>query len=216
MFNPVIETAMGLVFVYLLLSMICSALQEWIAALFALRAKTLEQAIRNMLAGDEDTVRRIFDHPLIDGMTRRSFWDRTLGRPGRPSYISAETFSKAFLSAAKVTDATIATLTALPSIAVTPAASPNTPPTQQASPGGRTIELLRTFATTAPGDINTLRKNIEDWYNDSMDRVSGWYKRKAYLILLVIGALVVVSFNADTLMLVRAFWLDPALRTATA
>src|ERR1700745_3683812 len=104
MFNPVIETAIGLIFVYLLLSMICSALQEWIAALLALRAKTLEQGIKNMLSGDADTVRKIFEHPLIDGMTRQSFWDRTLARPGRPSYISAERFSKAFLSAIGISE----------------------------------------------------------------------------------------------------------------
>src|SRR5690242_20236312 len=106
MFNPVIETAIGLIFVYLLLSMICSALQEWIAALFALRAKTLELGIRNMLVGDPTTVQKILSHPLIDGMSRQTFWDRILSRPGRPSYISAEMFSRAFLSVTEMTDAT--------------------------------------------------------------------------------------------------------------
>lgn len=222
MFNPVIETAIGLIFVYLLLSMICSALQEWIAALFALRASTLEQGIKNMLFGDPATVQKILSHPLIDGMSRQSIWDRILNRSSRPSYISAEMFSKAFLSAVNASDAKIAEWSTPrnpnppPNLGQQPVNQPAQVSTANPPLHERTADLLRTFVTTTPGNIDTLRKNIEDWYNDSMDRVSGWYKRKTQLILLILGFLVTISFNADTLMLGRTLWRDPALRTATA
>lgn len=199
MFNPIIETAIGLIFVYLLLSMICSALQEWIATLLGLRAKTLFEGITKMLCGDQNLRDQIYAHPLIDGLSRKSWLDSLLRRPARPSYISAETFSKAFLVAAAVPSALAAN--------TKPVTANNGKPLHE-----NTQELIAALHAVAPGGIEDLRKNIEDWYNDAMDRVSGWYKRKTQGILLVLGLLVAIAFNADSLMLARAFWADPNLR----
>lgn len=40
-----LDVAIGLVFTYLLLSLLCTALNEWLAGLFRLRAKTLKTAV---------------------------------------------------------------------------------------------------------------------------------------------------------------------------
>jgi hypothetical protein len=37
----------------------------------------------------------------------------------------------------------------------------------------------------AENDINKLRIIIEEWFNSAMERVSGWYKRRTQVILLV-------------------------------
>ena len=47
--SEILEVAIGLVLVYLLLALICSALSEWIARMFAMRSKTLKAGIRNLL-----------------------------------------------------------------------------------------------------------------------------------------------------------------------
>src|SRR5438552_1700945 len=211
MFNPIIETAIGLIFVYLLLSMICSALQEWIAALFALRASTLFEGITKMLCGDNNLRDQIFNHPLVDGLSRKSFWDSLFRRPARPSYISAEIFAKALLSEANITNETITPPAPGAAVPAAPTVARNG---QKLHPNTR--QLLQTLVEVAPGDVNVLRKNVEDWYNDAMDRVSGWYKRKTQLIIVILGFLVAVFFNADTVMLTRAFWNDPVLRANTA
>ena len=40
----------------------------------------------------------------------------------------------------------------------------------------------------AEGDVKKARENIERWFNDAMERVSGWYKRRVqYIILLAAG-----------------------------
>jgi len=196
MLNPIIETFIGLIFVYLLFSMVCSTVQEFLAALFAWRAKTLRDGVRNMVSGDEDLVQRIYQHPLIRGLARQSWWDRLWHREGSPSYISKDVFAKAFVAAAGVN--------------VNP--SDKTPSLTDVPP--KLKELLGTFAQYAPGDINTLRANIESWYEDAMDRVSGWYKRKTQVSILLIGVTLAVLANADTIMLARAFWTDPTLRAA--
>jgi hypothetical protein len=44
--------------------------------------------------------------------------------------------------------------------------------------------------------------------------VSGWYKRKTQVLLLVIGAAVVLALNANTLTIADRLWSDQAVRAA--
>src|SRR5437762_1548442 len=106
MLSPVIETAIGLIFIFLLLSMVCSAAQEWIAALVSLRAKTLHQGLANMFKSDPKLVDAIYAHPLVAALSRKTRWDALLRRDvSRPSYIPAEVFSKTLLSIVGISSA---------------------------------------------------------------------------------------------------------------
>ena len=49
---PALDLAIGMSFVFLMLSLLASAVQEWIASLLALRSATLEKGLRSMLATD--------------------------------------------------------------------------------------------------------------------------------------------------------------------
>jgi hypothetical protein len=62
--------------------------------------------------------------------------------------------------------------------------------------------------------IVKLQENIEQWFNDAMDRVGGWYKRWTQRILLGIAIFLVLTANVDTLMLVKRFSRDNALRAS--
>ncbi|MFZ4656075.1 MAG: hypothetical protein ACOYNY_03640 [Caldilineaceae bacterium] len=116
LFNSVIvEIVISLFFVYLLLSLICSALNEWLASyLFKLRSKTLRQGIENLLAdpvlADLLKVSNLADtfyaHPLIDRLGRQETNVSRLARlfeplgregAGRPSYIPGRDFARAAL-----------------------------------------------------------------------------------------------------------------------
>ena len=66
----------------------------------------------------------------------------------------------------------------------------------------------------AADEIERLRENIEGWFNDAMDRVSGWYKRWTQRILLGIAIVLVLAANVDTLMLVQRLSRDHALRAS--
>ncbi len=46
---PALETAIGMAFLYFLLSTVCSSLNESIANVLGWRAKTLEDTVRNLL-----------------------------------------------------------------------------------------------------------------------------------------------------------------------
>jgi hypothetical protein len=73
-------------------------------------------------------------------------------------------------------------------------------------------KALLTLIDDAEGDFEKARKNVEDWYDSTMDRVSGWYKRRVHIILLVIGFLVSALVNADSINIARALMQNDALR----
>ena len=78
--SNLLEVAIGVIFLYLLLSLLCSALTELIESLIRFRARDLKRGVGRLLQ-DPRLVEIFFDHPLI----------KPLGET--PSYIPARTFS---------------------------------------------------------------------------------------------------------------------------
>ena len=73
---------------------------------------------------------------------------------------------------------------------------------------------LYAMLVMAGNDFDKLKKSIADWYDSSMDRVSGWYKYHTQTMLLYIGLVLAAALNADTLKIVRQLSQDPTLRQA--
>lgn len=65
-------------------------------------------------------------------------------------------------------------------------------------------------------DVETFRAALERWYDDHMDRVSGWYKRHISIYALVIGAVLVLVLNVNSLAIARTLYTDDAVRAAVA
>lgn len=66
----------------------------------------------------------------------------------------------------------------------------------------------------AQGDLDKAQKSIEDWYDSAMDRVSGWYKRTMHAIVLVIGLVIAIGMNVDSLAIVDKLYQSDAMREA--
>ncbi|MCP4044019.1 MAG: hypothetical protein GY731_19020, partial [Gammaproteobacteria bacterium] len=66
------EVAIGLVFLYLILSLACSAFTEAIAGMFDLRSKNLKAAVTQLLNDEreEGIAKQLFNHHLIRGLAR--------------------------------------------------------------------------------------------------------------------------------------------------
>src|SRR5438093_5024317 len=92
--SVVLDVAIGLMLIYLLLSSICSAFNELIAASLASRAQTLEQEIAYLL-DDPDLKRAFYDHPLIQALHLPKRDARATHR--KPHYIEPKIFTSALL-----------------------------------------------------------------------------------------------------------------------
>ncbi len=64
------------------------------------------------------------------------------------------------------------------------------------------------------GFLDGVRKNLEDWFNNAMDRLTGWYKRRAQTLAFMIALAVGVMLNIDSLQIATQLWRDPAVREA--
>jgi hypothetical protein len=60
------------------------------------------------------------------------------------------------------------------------------------------------------------RQNVEGWFDDSMDRVSGVFKRYAQGLALLIGFVIALILNVDSVDLTLYLWREPTVRQALA
>src|SRR5438105_309948 len=72
---------------------------------------------------------------------------------------------------------------------------------------------LRSAVDSAQGDIDRVRSALADWYDGTMDRVSGWYKHQTQWVLLGIGLAMAIIIDVDTLRIGQHLYKSPALRS---
>lgn len=215
--STALEVAIGLIFVYLLLSLLSSAVVEYMEAKLNYRSKDLEKGIRLLLdqhapgdasagksvakgdAPPDSMAARLYEHPLVKSLYRGE---------KLPSYIPSRTFSLALWDMAFPADQRTAAAATKNITAVRDAVRTNT----YISPELR--QTLLALIDDAQGDFEKARANVEEWYDSTMDRVSGWYKRRVHYILLVTGLVVATLVNADTVNIAKALMQNDALRAA--
>jgi hypothetical protein len=61
-------------------------------------------------------------------------------------------------------------------------------------------------------DLGVFAKKLENWFDDSMNRVSGWYKRQVEVVLFAIGLAMAIVFNVDTLQIAGKLTTDKDAR----
>jgi len=233
--SGILDVVIGLVFIYLLYSLLATIIQEMIATTFSFRAKILEHALVRMLedtsggekksswwkeltslfvpstVGDgipkgDGTVMRTVDlfyrHPLV----------RFLGendRNRRPSYLTRDIFSKVIIDLLRgrqvkpgtdlrplIEHSLVLGKTAWDNAAIDP----------------ETKKYLESVWTDAQGNIDLFRQYLETWFDQTMERATGWYKRKTQFILFFIGLVLAILFNVDTIRIAAKLEKDPKLR----
>jgi hypothetical protein len=207
--DAILEVAIGLVFAWMVLSIGTMQVQEWISALLSLRARFLEQQLLNML-GSKDLVERFYAHPLIRSISPPG---KKPGEVRRPSYIPAQRFAAALLK-------------------ILSEGQPSSGASgldireglrnlRQTSPAVAAVleqKLPNLEASLERGELNLTiwRAQLEEWFNDAMDRLSGAYKRCAQRWSLIIGLVLALLFNVDTVAIARQLWREPTLRQVIA
>lgn len=195
--HPIIDVTLGLVFFYVVLSLVASAVQEWIASLCALRSRNLRTGIEN-LVGD-DYAKEVYSHPLI----------RNLAKKNRlPSYIAPETLSTVLLEviAREGNGKSYVAHTADEARAMV----------QKIKDGHPLKEILGAMVDDGDDAAKALRERLVGWFDEGMSRVSGWYKRRAKLFIFIIAGTVTVATNASSIHMAEELWRNDALRTQIA
>jgi hypothetical protein len=222
--NVALDVVISLIFIYLLYSLYATVLMEIIASSLKLRAKNLAYALSRMMKDEEDQesppfkripsailnslirvwgkaanlthpvlYQRFFKHPSVKSLTNG-------GLNNKPSYISPSNFSKCIIDAIKIDDPDLSILARI-EIGL-----------QDPNIGPQTKAQIQSLLDEANNDLTKFRILLEEWYNDTMERATGWYKRSTQLILIALGFVLAISFNVDTLQIIRKLSVDKDAR----
>ena len=206
--NSYLETAISLVFVLLIFSVIAYVLQELVAINLQYRAKVLQRALtqlfgpiqskgRNFLINQLSTstvsgIQLFYNHAQITTLKKN---------PGRlPAYIPPGNFAMAVLD---LVSQAHPNLDALSVIKTNLAANPGI--------SGQISTILKNLASTSTS-VQELQHKLETWYSDYMDRVNGWYKSHTLLSMRLIALGVTLFFNLNILTLAKTIYLDSDMR----
>jgi hypothetical protein len=236
--STILDVAIGMALIYLFLSLIASVLQEALAAVVQSRAANLQHGLLSLFSGDlgpdgKSLLNSLYNHGLIRGLYRdpkkdtgrashRLFdtlrlrlqswlgWGPVDAIPDvsnpllLPSYIPSRVFSLAMADILNPDKGT--GILSLPNI------RQHLVDASQRDPYNKALEGLSALAINAGSDLKTFEEQLENWYNDAMDRVSGWYKKHTQNILLIIGLLLAIVFNVSSIRIASALWTDKDAR----
>ena len=198
--STVLDVVIGLVFVYLLLAILCTAANEWLATLTRTRAKFLQKGIRQLLdnqplhddPGPSAFIKAFYKHPVVKGMMKDG---------KHPTYLSSSAFATVVVDLLTDKEADAANPVSMNELVA-------------GIPDGDVKKALSALAQFSRREAKPVADALEGWYNDAMDRVSGWYKRRVQTWTIVIALAITIVANADTIYIGRRLWTDPVLRSA--
>ncbi|MEO7332213.1 MAG: hypothetical protein ABI193_26795 [Minicystis sp.] len=207
--SAMLDVAIGTIFVFLAASLVVTAANELCASIFRWRAKNLAEGVRMLLdrgASVENEAllsERVYGHALIQSLVRKTgHW---------PSYIPSRTFAMALLAQADIAKSGHASIVELRT---------NVEKSKLPKP---VKDVLLALLMEAEADLRRgvspyakLQEGIEIWFNCAMDRVSGWYKRKAQYLNFGFAVVLVAATNLDSIDVVRSLARDSSLRQAIA
>lgn len=236
--NISLDIFIGLIFIYLLYSLLASIIMEIIARYSRLRANMLVKAIRVMLEDrdpkdlvdksqmelglkrlvdlfktiwclnqpakfKETLAKAFYEHPSIKYLGEDEFHSK-------PSYIEGQNFSSTLISILRGTgyDGTSpvmdeiykalypkgTSVESLIAIVETGSAKPVEVMIQR-----ETLLQLRHLYIDSHKDIDRFKALLENWFNETMDRLSGWYIKQTKKILFVIGLTLAIVGNVDSI-----------------
>ena len=230
--NVALNVVIGLVFIYLLYSLLATVVSEIFATYIGLRARNLKEAIDRMLNDTDDDkgfLDRLWDslklmknpeNPRID-----KFYSnpeiKYLGSTGifkNPSAFKAVTFSRTLLyelNGKKPLDKDI--IKAEIQHSVDPEKYPRIPKegvTEDYIPtlDRQTAEFVLSLYNDSYGDLVKFKLQLEAWFDRTMEQCTEWYKRKIQVVLLVLGFMLAWFFNADTFSIISKLSTDKDAR----
>lgn len=218
-----VDIAIGLIFVFLLYSMLASILQEIVATFLGLRARNLKHAVRRMLQDEdqnsstkvgtmgkalgkrlkfkdfhqgENLLKAFYQQPVIKYLASGKFFSK-------PSYIGGNDFAESLVKILNNHESEIKDTAKRIEEAIQ----------KSALIDEETRAHLQALWDNAEKDVNKFKANLEGWFNNTMERAAGWYKRSTQVTLLIIGFVLATVFHVNTLEVVDILSNDQAARS---
>jgi hypothetical protein len=217
--DAILEVAIGLVMMWLILSVATMETQNWLGKILNTRAKHLEQSILDMFKGEQGLVDLFYNHPAIKELGKKD----KKGNFKKPSYIPEEVFAQVamelLMNVSKQSASAAAEGISLDSIADGVQQVVDLNPElkdlmDHLFPGMGQGGAVSSGVEDVQAKIKEYQKNVETWFDHSMDKASVWYRENAKSFAFTIGLILSLAFNIDTIHITDRLWREPTVRQA--
>ncbi len=199
--SQVLEVAIGLAVVFFILALASSAVAELISQILSKRSKDLRKAIGRIVAGQSKNLSKTpkegsneaLATDFVENLYKTSPISSLVAAAKRdPSYIAASAFGQGVMEyiGSGELEERLATL-----------------------PDGLRSRVVSAY-DTAGDQVEKVQAELESWFDQSMDRLSGVYKRWAGWVVLIATIAIVLAVNADAANIATELWDAPTLRQA--
>lgn len=230
--SPALNVVIGLIFIYLLYSLLATIIQEIISTFLGTRARMLEHGIIRMLEdGTKSTSisSAFYAHPLIKYLGQHThsetlshisaFKNKYFGHHSlrtKPSYLSSKNFSKVLIdllrgNSVKPGEGYASIIQNTLNTGTIPWTGIDGSPKNLMVINKETLTYLKSLWADAEGDVEKFRALLDAWFDDTMERATGWYKKHIQFVLFFIGFTLAVIFNIDTISISKKLARDPKL-----
>ena len=212
--------AAGLVFVYLFMSVLATVARETFEGFLKRRSRNLEKGLVELLCDHPPEVpagkgkisgfemlKAFYDHPLVMSLYRGRYTipPKRNFLQGRhlPSYIPSGHFAFVVLDLLSEQGGT-GTDAGVDLNAVMKGS--------QNLGNPRLAKMVQFAVSNSGGDVEKARQFMENWFNATMDRVSGWYRLETQTLLFWVSLVACVVLNVNTVVIADSLYRSPTLR----
>jgi hypothetical protein len=212
--SAVVDLVIGMLFVFLVFSLVVSGINEAITRLLVSRSRQLWRAMKELLDGgagsgdqrppkdavageDSPLSLKLYTHPVIHQLETA-----VRDKHSRLSHIPSTEFARGL-------------------VGVLVPEGENATTVQQIR--NRIQELpdslkkpLLPIASEAGEQVDKLRRGIGEWFDTKMSALATVYRRKTKWVMFVLGLIVAVTLNVDAIGAAQQLYRDQVLRTAVA
>jgi hypothetical protein len=204
--NAILELVIGLVMTWLVVSTTTSQIQEFIAELTGFRSRFLQKRIEEMFHDHETdkTVEKLYAHSLVRSLETHGLFGQKRPPADIPKQIFAQVIAELYpYSTPPEEEKRVKDLKEVIGI------RRNTSEVPAKSPA-----VLKTLMPKQDPEGTKYLKNVEGWFEAKMSEASKMYRKNAAIVSFLIGLILAVAFNVDSIHIADQLWKDPTLRQA--
>jgi len=207
----IIEVVISLALVYFVISTAISGVLEALNKWLKRRGKFLQNAIEKTLNDPQNKNwgDLLYNHPIVDGLKK--------DYKSLPSYISSDLFSTGIIDVIVNESKKTEVKSDKPGEVEIVEKLPHDNTFDNFKEGLKSLnqsdfKVLMNSLANESSNIIDLKETIAKWFDDYMDRASGWFKSKMKTYTLYLSILVTLFFNIDSISIIKTIWYDDQTR----
>jgi hypothetical protein len=189
----ILTVVLGVIFVLLMLSLFATSIMELLAAILRLRGRNLKMTLKNLLIDEKKGSSGVYEAFITNPLYKQLSFKYGRGVSNPPSYIDNDSFRTILFDIILGEDGLESQLKTK----------------IDALENEEMRRILKQLIRDSDGKIDVFKERIGIWYDSIMDRASGYYKRMTQKILILVGIVMAIVLNADTLALYQSLENNP-------